>query len=509
MVVLILESIGFSADSVIPLQATGPDGDRIVFVIIAEGYDAADLEDFPGDAQAVVHHLFSEEPFASYRNYFNVYGISVESAQSGVDVPAQGIIVNTAFDGTLSGNILTINGGKALNSLIANKPDFDIVLALVNTPRYGGSGGLIGVASTHQNSAELAAHELGHSFVRLADEYDSSGGLPSEAPNATAETDLAKVRWKHWIEPGTPVPTPETSAYSETVGLFEGAAYRPTGWYRPHFNSKMRTLGRPWGQINSEAIILKIYSAVAPFRTSYPPESNLSIDFPQPLSFSLQNIMEPIGHQMEITWQVDGIEQITRDKVFILPAGALSNGRHEVRVAVNDPTPMVRDRSSGIMRREKAWGVNVSNHLNFWAWVKSEFPGEPAFQFPELDVDLDGQSALEEFVLGSRPGIPNPSPIQVTAKPVSETEIRMIVEFERGLSRVGVAVFLEVSSDLLTWIEIARSENSQPFVGSVSVVETPDGVNRSHVRIEDLVAHSPNRTQSRFVRFGYSLLDTP
>jgi hypothetical protein len=62
------------------------------------------------------------------------------------------------------------------------------------------------------------------------------------------------VTWKHWVAAATPVPTSETPAYASVIGVFEGAAYNPTGRYRPKQNCRMRENGMPFCEVCSEAM---------------------------------------------------------------------------------------------------------------------------------------------------------------------------------------------------------------------------------------------------------------
>ena len=40
-------------------------------------------------------------------------------------------------------------------------------------------------------------------------------GYPAtEEPNTTRETNRNAIKWKAWISPGTPLPTPETGDYA-------------------------------------------------------------------------------------------------------------------------------------------------------------------------------------------------------------------------------------------------------------------------------------------------------
>jgi hypothetical protein len=101
----------------------------------------------------------------------------------------------------------------------------DPLIVVANSTKYGGAGGSVSVNSVHPSGPAIPVHEVGHSFAALADEYESAGAIYSGSHRSQANVDSlsATPKWGHWIEPGTPLPTPDTSAYSSTVGAFEGA----------------------------------------------------------------------------------------------------------------------------------------------------------------------------------------------------------------------------------------------------------------------------------------------
>src|SRR5206468_10357425 len=108
--------------------------------------------------------------------------------------------------------------------------------------------------------------ESGHTFADLTDAYGDPfpGYTPIEKPNATAQTHRSLVKWAAWILPTTPLPTPQDPANSQLVGLFEGAEYQSNGWYRPKLDCKMRTLGTPFCEVCSEALVKSMYTAIRP-----------------------------------------------------------------------------------------------------------------------------------------------------------------------------------------------------------------------------------------------------
>src|SRR5678815_1139409 len=156
------------------------------------------------------------------------------------------------------------------------------------------------------------SHELGHSFGLLADEY---GGPPPpvcnnsfepSAANATKATDRSLIKWNHWIDASTPIPT--LTALDGVPGLYEGAVYCDTGLYRPTFGSKMRFLGRPYEQINTEQLIRRIYNFVSPIDASEPNVSDITLTSAQSQSFSVTTLVT-LSNTIKVDWFLDGVLQ--------------------------------------------------------------------------------------------------------------------------------------------------------------------------------------------------------
>ena len=71
-------------NKIVPLQVTGPTTERLNLVILGDGYTAAEMQKFRDQVDKHLNIQWSFEPFKSYRNYFNVYMIEVESPVSGI-----------------------------------------------------------------------------------------------------------------------------------------------------------------------------------------------------------------------------------------------------------------------------------------------------------------------------------------------------------------------------------------------------------------------------------------
>jgi hypothetical protein len=206
-------------------------------------------------------------------------------------------------------------------------------------------------------SPEIIAHEAQHSFSALGDEYDYVGVDPWEAPNTTQTTARKDIRWTHWIDAATPVPTPETPAYAKLPGLFEGAAYNATGWYRPKQNCRMRENGIPFCEVCNEAIILSLYDHVSPLDSALPKAATVPVSLNQipPLRIKIKL---PLFHEMAIAWSVDGV--IQKDVAGMVFTKSLPAGTHKVAAIVTDTTHYVRKDVKGLLSDTASWQVTVA-----------------------------------------------------------------------------------------------------------------------------------------------------
>src|SRR5204862_968221 len=84
-----------------------------------------------------------------------------------------------------------------------------------------------------------------------------------------------------------------------------GAAYCPTTLYRPTYNSKMRTLGQPYEQINTEQFVRRFYEFVTPIETKLPTSTTLSLPQGSVQVFSITT-PQPATHPVAVTWSLNG-----------------------------------------------------------------------------------------------------------------------------------------------------------------------------------------------------------
>lgn len=204
-------------------QYNGDSKKKIDIVFVAEGYESSEVFKFEKDLKRFTEAFFEKEPLKSNRSRFNTWGVFKPSADSGVDEPRHHSYKKTNVGATFNSfqieRYLLVNDNKGLRDIAGHAP-YDAVMILVNTDRYGGAGMYnlyCTMTSDNIHSSFLMIHEFGHSFFGLADEYYSSevgfedlygdGYEPIEA-NITALNDPGKLKWKHLVEEGTPLPTP-------------------------------------------------------------------------------------------------------------------------------------------------------------------------------------------------------------------------------------------------------------------------------------------------------------
>jgi hypothetical protein len=305
----------------------------------------------------VLAQFFNEEPFKEYANYFNVHVVEVISNQSGIDEPDNGIYRDTALDMAFNcdgiARLLCVNYTDAWAAAESAR-DTDFVLAFANTTRYGGAGysKLSVLSGGHSTAVELALHEFGHSFAKLADEYHYSDGTTYTGSEPTemnvskynAASQLAShLKWYRWLD------LPE-------VDTFEGAKYKQYGIYRPTDNSKMGSLNLPFRSVNVEQFVFNIYQKVSLIDSFTPTASgvlygagNFSVTCPVPAT-----------HTLRVEWQVDGVTVLDSNQTSFCPDAYLTaNATHILKARITDNTALVRDENKRItlLTDAKSWQV--------------------------------------------------------------------------------------------------------------------------------------------------------
>jgi hypothetical protein len=230
---------------------------RMDYILIGDGYTEAEQAKWQADAQSFADGLLADPLFASNNGVLNVRRVDIASAESGIT--EGGVTRDTALGSVLGcfniDRLLCVDETKVFDAVGSITPTDgrDVIVVIANTTSYGGAGGNVATMTMHESATELGLHEIGHTAFSLADEYDygtcQTFSEPDEA-NVTIGTTAADAKWGSLIAGDIPLPTPSGVYPNGTLGLFTGAKYCVSGVYRSTEDSRMRTLGQPWHQVN-------------------------------------------------------------------------------------------------------------------------------------------------------------------------------------------------------------------------------------------------------------------
>lgn len=205
------------------IRKNGSPHEKIDIAFIAEGYTSEEEEKVEADFKRFTEIFFNHEPYRTYKDRFNIYGVFKPSEESGCDEPRPGIFKNTTLNATFnslgSERYLLTEDNRSLRDIAAHVP-YDTLFIMINHKRYGG-GGIYNLYCTftvdNQWYEYLFLHEFGHSFAGLADEYYTSSvaynefyprGVEPAEPNITALLNPKNIKWKDSLTPYIEIPTP-------------------------------------------------------------------------------------------------------------------------------------------------------------------------------------------------------------------------------------------------------------------------------------------------------------
>ncbi len=224
-------------------------------VILPDGYTQAEMGKFREDAEKYAKKLLQWKPFLKNKKKFNFWIVEAPSLESGTDIPGDNIWKNTVLNSSFytfdSERYLMTEDIKTVRDIASCVP-YDQIYILVNTNKYGGGGvyNYYSLSSANNLLSEFVfAHEFGHGFASLADEYYTADvayegyydlSVEPYLPNITTLVDFDS-KWKDMLKKNTPIPTPTTEEYRNKVGVFEGGGYLAKGIYRPAYNCTMKS----------------------------------------------------------------------------------------------------------------------------------------------------------------------------------------------------------------------------------------------------------------------------
>ncbi|MEM9552815.1 MAG: M64 family metallopeptidase [Acidobacteriota bacterium] len=388
----------------VPGHFGGPRNNRLDVLFVAEGYSLSSDHWFQFDTDIFTDRFLGETPWDLYAPLMNFYRLFVPSEDNGADRPAcddpdgdgmdNNTFVDTYFDATFCTSdiwrLLTVDNAKVL-AAAGDYPDWDEIIVVVQTPFRGGSGGSIATTSLgpgfviDDDIAGVMVHEFGHSFGDLADEYETAfPGFPMcsdtnasssddcEA-NVTNVTSRSSLKWNRWVASTTAIPTTFPLTDPSAAGLWEGARYQSNNMYRQCFSSKMRNTLSDFCDVDSEALILKLYqggwgspsagvSLIEP-GTRVPSSSTIYVgDFES--TTVRARVLGPNGSNVRVRWYVNGVLKSTQFVApFATPSYTHRAGRagsvDVVQMRVQEQGPVLHSSQRGQSESITTWYVNV------------------------------------------------------------------------------------------------------------------------------------------------------
>lgn len=280
-------SLDYSKDGEVVTLQTATKGKGIDVVLMGDAYSDREIADgtYRSDMENLYNNLFTEEPYKTYKDYFNVYYVNIVSAVEGYDNGS------TALGGYF-GNGTQVGGDDplvfnyALNVISEEKMNEALLIVAMNSDNYAGTcymyypesaSGTYGSGPSIsyfpkggdvETFAQLLHHEAcGHGFAKLADEYayEDYGEVPGDYAaetivhqdswgwwkNVDFTDDPSEVRWNYFLS--------DERYANDGLGVFEGGLTYWTGVWRPTENSIMRYNTGGFNAPSREAIYYRIH----------------------------------------------------------------------------------------------------------------------------------------------------------------------------------------------------------------------------------------------------------
>ena len=292
-------SSDYSQDGQVTRIHSATVGKGIDVVFVGDAFADKDQDLFNKYVELGKEAFFTEEPFRSTKDRFNIYRIG--------SVSKNGIIAQEGGDTKFSaqfgqGTNISGNDEAVFNFVQEHMPSVDltktIIFVIINKAQYAGTCWMysnnmaicyVPLCRDETDYAQTLRHEgCGHGFGKLADEYfySSQGTIPTKKiaelkqwkgfaygfyENVDLTSDRNTILWSKFIS---------DSRYSGKVDVYEGGYTYPYGVYRPTDNSIMRYNTGGFNAPSREAIYKKIMKFSEGDAWTYDYETFVAFDAP-------------------------------------------------------------------------------------------------------------------------------------------------------------------------------------------------------------------------------------
>lgn len=258
-------STDYSRDGNVSILQSSDISNGVDVIFMGDAFSDRQIEEgvYNNMVKRVIDALFSEEPFKSMKDYFNVYSVDVVSPSEGYELDGQKL-------GTVHGGGTYVYGNNskvieyAKKAISEERLDDALIIVMMNEDAYAGTcymysppSGNYGrglsiayfpVSSDTDTFNGLVSHEAGgHGFAKLADEYayEYMGAISDDEiastrvnepygwwKNVDFTSDPVLVKWSQFLA--------DDRYANEGLGCYEGGLTYWSGVWRPTDASIMR-----------------------------------------------------------------------------------------------------------------------------------------------------------------------------------------------------------------------------------------------------------------------------
>ncbi|MCK0156457.1 M64 family metallo-endopeptidase [Cellulophaga sp. F20128] len=355
----------------IPIQITGDKDNRINIVIINQWtskekapYNTPEMRgEFVKDIEESLFAALTygderaQTAYANYKEFFNVYGFwapHTPEFRNGIEIE----------------NIDAIREKLFLPWKDEHK-GWVTFLIMPNLENGGGGAARnlearVGNAVIAGNGIGKMLHEISHTCMSLGDEYTTHQTGTDAFPTYSADINYErnKVKWRKWIEPTTPVPTPYEAEYLDKIGAFEGNQYHLVDYFRSTAQGCIMGAGifdntEEMCPPCNQRVSMRVYDLVDPINSFVPENTSIEINGQEKIKFSVDHI-KPEPNTQVVRWFLNEKLIATGVDELEVEFGAIS--KYKLVCEITDETPNIRPDPpyARFPKFEVKWNVNNS-----------------------------------------------------------------------------------------------------------------------------------------------------